>query len=126
MRDLLYIREFSSNEGSLVTICGLTFSEFVSGVERPLNLLVLRSLFPDSISFHEINFDGIRDDLEDSRFNDLEKLLASPNYLDGDFCWIDYRNEKELLEIPDLQLAEICFLALQGQTSELAFLEQPR
>lgn len=92
-------------------------------VKRPLNLLALRSLFPDSVFFHEINFDGIRDNLEDQRFNDLEKLLDSPQHLDGDFCWIDYRDESKLLAIGDEELAQICFLARQGRPLKSPFFE---
>ena len=115
MRDLLYISEASSSEGNFFTICGLSFSEFIKGVERPLNLLVLHSLFPDPTSFQEISFDAIRDNLEDQRFNDLDKLLDNPKYLDGDFCWVDYCDEQRLLAIEDEELAELCFLARQNR-----------
>lgn len=123
MRDFLFIRETPSSEGCTLTVCGLEFSEFVRLVERPLNLLVLRSLFPDAITFHEINFDGIRDNLEDHRFNDLDKLLDSPKNLDGDFYWVDYSDECRLLAIGDEELAELCFLARQGRPLKSPFFE---
>lgn len=123
MRDLLFIRETPTSVGCLLTVCGLEFPEFVRLVERPLNLLALRSLFPDAVTFHEINFDGIRDNLEDQRFNDLEKLLSSPQHLDGDFWWIDYSNEHRLLAIGDKELAELCFLARQGRPLKSPFFE---
>ena len=121
MRELLFIRETPTTEGCLLTVCGLELSEFVRFVERPLYLLALRSLFCDAITFNEINFDGIRDNLEDQRFNDLEKLLSSPQHLNGDFWWIDYRNEHRLLAIGDEELAELCFLAHLGRPLKSPF-----
>lgn len=123
MTDLLFIRETPTSEGCLLTVCGLEFPDFVGLVERPLNLLVLRSLFPDAITFHEINFDGIRDNPEDRRFNDLEKLIDSPQHLGGDFWWIDYRDERRLLAIGDDELAELCFLERQGRPLKSPFFE---
>ena len=78
-------------------------------------------MFCDAITFNEINFDGIRDNLEDQRFNDLEKLLSSPQHLNGDFWWIDYRNEHRLLAIGDEELAELCFLAHLGRPLKSPF-----
>lgn len=122
MRDLLFIHQRPSSEEVLLNLAGLSFREFVQCVDRPLNLLAFRTQYPDLVNFHEIGFHAIRDH-KDARFNDLDKLLENPRFMDGDLHWIDYSDEQALLEIGDQELAELCFLSQQGRPLHSPFLK---
>ncbi len=94
-------------EGSWYWLSGITFPEFMLGVERPVRLLLLKHKFgfPDSDDCHT------RLEYVDA---DLEALIADDVIMYGDFWWVDFCSPDALAKLPQQEFLELLYLKQLG------------
>ncbi len=89
-------------------ISGITFREFMLGVERPLRLLLLNHdyRFADGDDCHT------RLEYVDA---DLEALVADNVEMYGDFWWIDFCSREAVASLPKQEFLELLYLKQLGK-----------
>ncbi len=95
-------------EESWYWISGITFPEFILGIERPVRLLLLNHKFgfADSDDCHT------RLEYIDA---DLEALIADNVYMYGDFWWVDFCSRDALAKLPKQEFLELLYLKQLGK-----------
>ncbi|MBZ5201040.1 hypothetical protein HU147_07385 [Planomicrobium chinense] len=88
---------------------GLTFAQFLNAVKMPKNLLLLKHPYEDaSFNMHTyMEFVGQED------FVQLRKALAHKK---SEFCWIDFKNEKQLNSLTPQEQAELLYIGHKKET----------
>ena len=115
-----YITKSSDTIGNeFFRIFGVRFADFIKALGCPKNLLLLTSSIPDVQTIHEINFDAVLEPW-------LDGLIESEQYLRGDFCWIDFESERDLISIPRQELAHLSYLRLQSEPFDTPFFDSLR
>ncbi|MDX1928070.1 MAG: hypothetical protein SFV81_16205 [Pirellulaceae bacterium] len=98
-------------EQSMYWLSGVTFREFMLGVERPVRLLLLKHKyrFPDSEDYKT------RLDFVDE---DLQALIADNVIEYGDFWWVDFQSRDCLTQLPETEFLNLLHLKQLGCPSE--------
>lgn len=95
-------------EDSWYWLSGITFSEFMLGVERPVRLLLLRHKY----AFPEADECQTRLEFVD---DDLEALIADDVIMYGDFWWVDFCSRDSLATLPRQEFLELLYLKQLGK-----------
>lgn len=92
-------------------LSGVTFREFMLGVERPVRLLLLKHKyrFPESEDYKT------RLDFVDE---DLQALIADNVIEYGDFWWVDFQSRECLTQLPETEFLNLLHLKQLGCPSE--------
>ena len=90
--DLLYV--WRDSPAQRYVIHGLTFRDFLEGVQRPMNLLLLRHDYEDAVEEWPTPFARVPDILLDenevsARMTEVTPLCDDSIYDYGDFYWVD-------------------------------------
>ncbi len=89
-------------------IGGISFREFMLGIERPLNVLLLK---------HRFQFPECDDCCTGLEYvdEDLNSLIADDHINYGDFWWVDFQSRQVLAEIPQPEFLELLYLKQLGE-----------
>lgn len=93
---------------------GLTFAQFMDAMKMPKNLLLLKHSFEDaSYNMHtQLEF------ASQEEYPELRKSLAAK---EGEFCWIDFRSEKQVNSLTAQEQAELLYIGHKKETMRPPF-----
>ena len=87
-----------------VITSGMSFWEFASSLEKPLNHILLLKHAYDETEFNlNVSLDYVHKD-------NVEKLVKQDVGMYGDFCWVDFKEESNLADLEGMELAELLYL----------------
>lgn len=93
---------------------GLTFVQFMDAMKMPKNLLLLKHSYEGaSYNMHTQMEFASREE-----FPDLRKSKAA---IEGEFCWIDFRSEKQLNSLTPQEQAELLYLGHKKEAVKAPF-----
>jgi len=98
-------------EKSMYWLSGVTFREFMLGVERPVRLLLLKHAF----KFPDSEDQKTRLDFVDE---DLQALIADNVIEYGDFWWVDFQSRDCLMKFPETEFLKLLHLKQLGSPSK--------
>jgi hypothetical protein len=100
--DILYMH-LQASERFVIT-SGMSFWEFASSLEKPLNHLLLLKHNYDETEFNlSVSLEYVEREM-------VTKLVKTDVRTFGDFCWIDFKEESGLDELDGMELAELLYL----------------
>lgn len=104
LRDLIYVNGKEQHNLYFYSY-GIEFYEFMSCVSnRPENLILLKHKFEDAQW-------SIHSRLDYVTSQELDRLVEDSVYDYGDFCWVDFDREEDLVKLTKLQIAELLTFA---------------
>lgn len=103
IRDLIYVN--GNLEDKVFYYYGIEFYEFMNLINnRPNNLILLKHNFNDAKWHYYSRFDFVSE-------VEIDSLIEDNIYSYGDFCWIDFKNEEDLDNLSDSEIAELLLFA---------------
>jgi len=103
IRDLIYVR--NEHQSNCFFSHGIEFHEFMNCVQnRPENILLLKHKFENPKWNQHSRFDYVTQ-------QEIKELIEDYVYGYGDFCWVDFSNEKDLDTLSDDEIAELLFFS---------------
>jgi hypothetical protein len=106
LRDYIYL--WQDPGARTYQIGGITFQEFLLGVERPINLLLLRHQFPCPLTDSRGRYEFVNE-------SELARLARDNIYGYGDFSWVDFQSEDALSHLEGRELLELLYLKEFGR-----------
>lgn len=101
-RDIVYMHVQTTER--FVIASGMSFREFASSLEKPLNhVLLLKHDYDDTEFNLNVSLDYVVDE-------NVAKLVKEDVRSFGDFCWVDFREESSLDDLDGMELAELLYL----------------
>ncbi len=98
-----YIR--IDTEKQSVETSGISFADFYHGIEdKPNYILVLKGYTSNSLYHRDLRLEYIAKEK-------IEPYLQSDLYEQGDFCWVDFKQEEHLDQLSNQELSELLFAA---------------
>lgn len=88
---------------------GLTFAHFMDAMKMPKNLLLLKHPYEEA----SFNMHTYMDFAAQEDFAQLRKARMNKN---GEFCWIDFRSEKQLNSLTPQEQAELLYIGHKKET----------
>lgn len=88
---------------------GLTFAHFLDAMTMPKNLLLLKHPYEDA----SFNMHTYMEFVSQEEFAQLRKARA---YKKSEFCWIDFKNEKQLNSLTPQEQAELLYIGHKKET----------
>jgi hypothetical protein len=102
LRDIFYINGFPENNE--VVYYGMEFKEFYKySPVKVNNILQIKSEYWGSGYSSKCNMTTVREE-------DMNELLCENIYSYGDFCWVDYDEDKNLELLQPQEIAELLYL----------------
>ena len=104
-RTILYV--YADRENHVFINSGITFSEFVNGLSKPLDNMTLISPKNDVISLvsdYERGFEVFKGNEQ------ILALLSENIYALGDFCFVDFHDADGMEHLSEEQVAELLYL----------------
>ncbi|MFD1032025.1 hypothetical protein [Metaplanococcus flavidus] len=97
----LYI--YLNDADQFALFSGLTFAQFMDAMKMPKNLLLLKHSYDDaSYNMHT--------QMEFASQEEFPALRKSRTAKEGEFCWIDFRSEKQLNSLTPQEQAELLYI----------------
>lgn len=97
----LYI--YLNDADQFALFSGLTFAQFMDAMKMPKNLLLLKHSFEDaSYNMHT--------QLEFASQEEFPELRKSRTAKEEEFCWIDFRSEKQVNSLTAQEQAELLYI----------------
>ncbi|WP_203334245.1 hypothetical protein [Planococcus beigongshangi] len=108
----LYI--YLNDADQFALFSGLTFAQFMDAVKMPRNLLLLKHSYEDaSYNMHtQLEF------ASQEEYPELRKSRAANK---GEFCWIDFRSEKQVNSLTPQEQAELLYIGHKKETVRSPF-----
>ncbi len=97
----LYI--YLNDADQFALFSGLTFAQFMDAVRMPKNLLLLKHSYQDA----SYNMHTQMEFASQEEFPELRKSRAAKT---GEFCWIDFRSEKQVNSLTPQEQAELLYI----------------
>lgn len=108
----LYI--YLNDADQFALFSGLTFAQFMDAVKMPKNLLLLKHSYDDaSYNMHT--------QLEFASQEEYPELRKSRAAKEGEFCWIDFRSEKQVNSLTPQEQAELLYIGHKKETVRSPF-----
>lgn len=82
---------------------GLTFAHFLDAMKMPKNLLLLKHSYDDA----SFNMHTYLEFVAQDEFSQLRKALGNKK---SEFCWIDFKSEKQLNSLTPQEQAELLYI----------------
>ena len=87
-----------------VIFSGLSLKQFISAVDPIKNLLLLKHHYEDGSFNMHTHFDFVPNE----NINQFVKKMDDSN---GDLCWVDFGNEKDLNQLSPIEQAELLYIS---------------
>ncbi len=101
-RDIVYMHVQASER--FVITSGMSFREFASSLEKPLNhVLLLKHDYDDTEFNLNVSLDYVTNE-------NVAKLVKADVRSFGNFCWVDFQEESSLDDLDGMELAELLYL----------------
>lgn len=97
----LYI--YLNDADQFALFSGLTFAQFMESMKMPKNLLLLKHSY-EGASYN------MHTQLEFASQEEYPELRKSRSVKDGEFCWIDFRSEKQVNSLTPQEQAELLYI----------------
>ncbi|QHJ69260.1 hypothetical protein [Planococcus halotolerans] len=97
----LYI--YLNDADQFALFSGLTFAQFMDAMRMPKNLLLLKHSYQDA----SYNMHTQMEFASQEEFPELRKSRATKK---GEFCWIDFRSEKQVNSLTPQEQAELLYI----------------
>lgn len=108
----LYI--YLNDADQFALFSGLTFAQFMDAMKMPRNLLLLKHSYDDaSYNMHT--------HMEFASQEEYPALRKSRAAKEGEFCWIDFRSEKQVNSLTPQEQAEILYIGHKKETVRSPF-----
>lgn len=88
---------------------GLTFAHFMDAMAMPKNLLLLKHPYEDA----SFNMHTYMEFASQEEYSQLRKARSNKK---SEFCWIDFRNEKQLNSLSPQEQAELLYIGHKKET----------
>lgn len=88
---------------------GLTFAHFMDAMTMPKNLLLLKHPYEDA----SFNMHTYMEFAAQEEYGQLRKARSNKK---SEFCWIDFRNEKQLNSLSPQEQAELLYIGHKKET----------
>ncbi|RNF38559.1 hypothetical protein [Planococcus salinus] len=88
---------------------GLTFAHFMDAMQMPKNLLLLKHAYEDA----SFNMHTYMDFVPQEEYSQLRKVRANKK---SEFCWIDFKSEKQLNSLTPREQAELLYIGHKKET----------
>jgi len=99
----VYIR-FEENE-NLFHTSGVTFQDFISGIDIRSKCLLILAGYPTACQFHMPLL------LEYVPQEEMEAFFLENVYNYGDFCWVDFESPAQLNQVSGEELAQLLYMS---------------
>ena len=108
----LYI--YLNDADQFALFSGLTFAQFMDAMKMPKNLLLLKHSYDDaSYNMHT--------HMEFAAQEEYPALRKSRAAKEGEFCWIDFRSEKQVNSLTPQEQAELLYIGHKKETVRSPF-----